>query len=787
MTNVSLIYILSTELNKENIFTQPHDNLDRAMSTVSPADWSKRRQRSQTIGLEEDVETGAATTPKANQQVPQALFASFRGDLQSVIGSFNRRDSLHVTEGTRVALRQDAEGQWAWAFVPPATLDEGVRDEGTWPRDVNVTGYNSNLNTKAGTKLMNVYRCIRTISRDEWDQYKCDAQHFHCYIPRPPAIPIVKLRDNSRATPLTPPSPTPVPEPAPRPNRKRRLSDTGFSTAKGSRRVKTEEPPSKRPKVIIDLEDDVSSSPSESDGEVEEIINIRPQRPQHTKPNSKGKGRNHCSPNLGSRPFDVVEELRRLGITLPPRLPDYTRGTSKPPEMKTSMDTDPIGQVKRRRTSNADKERIITLDDSLTESSDHDRSNAKRARHLSPGTLQREANQKLRERKLREEQRRQQFGGSSLTPLQTANRTMRRQPNEKDFWGSVDFSSLKGQQFEVEELPAPQGSPTTSEVSEGESGDEKTESEDEFFHSPESEPQPEDELDPARSAAIEESRRKLAELEKDRPIWEAAGLKRELAETQRRLREEKERADRLARKESERLEKIRLEQLAEQARRARKDGEEEARRRKWAEDMAKAQKRAQEARRKLAEEAERLREQQRRSEWRYFEEFLGTGGWQYGTGSARFPGWGGAGGPSSYTRAGASASPSKNTNPNGWTPRKALEQYNKLAAEFDSLRVSESTPLNMSKIPWPVLHAPGYTLAQVDWNSVEAFFSQAEMMLGGKKSAAWKELLKSSARRFHPDRWRARGLIGPHGGGQEVEERVNDVAKVLNPLYKEVS
>jgi len=767
------------------------------MSTVSPAGWSERRQRSQTIELEEDVETSTPATPKANRQAPQALFASFRGDLQSVIGSVNGRDSLHVTEGTRIALRQDAEGQWAWAFVPPATLDEGVRDEGTWPRPVDIMGYDRNLYTKAGTRLMNVYRDIRAISRDEWDQYKCNAQVFQCYIPRPPAIPTVKLRDNSRATPLTPPSPSPVPEPTPRPSRKRRLSDTGFPTKKGSKRVKTSEPPSKRPNVVIDLEDDVSyvsPSPSTSDGEVEEIINVRPQRlPQRTKPNSKGKGRDHRSSYLGPRPFDdVFEGLRSLGIPLPSPLPDYTRGSSKPPEMKTSMDTDPTGQVKRRRTSNTDKKPIITLDGSFTESPEHDRSNAKRARHLSPDTLQREANQRLRERKLREEQRRQYLGSSLSTPLQTANRTARHKPNEKDFWSSVDFSSLKGQQFEVDESLVPQGQPTIPEVNEDrESSDGETDEskldEDEFFHSPESEPQPDDELDPARLAAIEESRRKLADLEKDRPIWEAAELKRELAETQRRLREEKERADRLARKESERLEKIRLEQLAEQARRARKQADEEARRRKWAEDAAKAQKRAQEARRKLTEEAERVREQQRRSEWRYFEEFLGTSGWQYGTGSTRFPNWAGAGGPSSYTRAGASASPSKNTNPNGWTPRKALDQYNKLSAEFDSLRVSESAPLNMSKVPWPVLHAPGYTLAQVDWNSVEAFFSQAEMMLGGKKSAAWKELLKNSARRFHPDRWRARGLIGPHGGGQEVEERVNDVAKVLNPLYKEVS
>ena len=747
-----------------------------------------RRQRSQTIDLEDDVEINSTTTPKANGQSPQAMFASFRGDLQSAIGSFNGQDLSHVTEGTRIALRQDAEGQWAWAFVPQAPRDEGVRDEGTWPRVVNVMGYEDNLYSNAGSALMDGYRGIRTISRDEWDQYKCDTQKYQCYVPLPPGIPTVKLRDKSRATPLTPPSPSPVPEPAPRSSRKRRLSDTAFFTTKGSKRAKTDESPSKRPNVIIDLADDVShisASSSESDTEVEEIIHIRPQRPpQRSKPTSKGKERDHPS-SRPSLPF--LEELYSHGVPLPSTPTGFTRGLSKPPEMKTSMDTDPTAQVKRKRTFNTNEERISVIDNSFVESYDHDRSNTKRARRLSPDSLRREANQKLRDRKLREEQRRQPIGNSSSsTPLPIASKT-----HEKDFWSTVDFSSLKGQQFDIEESSAAQGPPTIPEEDEEECGyetDETRGDSDEFFHSPDPGPQPEDELDPVRQAAIEESKRKLAELEKDRPIWEAAELKRELAEVQHRLREEKARADRLARKELERQEKIRLEQLAEQARRARKQAEEEAQRRQWAEYAAQAQKRSQEARRKLAEEAEKLRNQPRRDGWRYFEEFLGTGGWQYGSGSTRVPDWGSAGGSTSYNRGGGpGTSPTKNTNLNGWTARKALDRYNQLAAEFDSVRVSESAPLDMTKVPWPVLHPPGYKLAQVDWSAVEAFFSQTEMLLGGKKSAAWKELLKSSTRRFHPDRWRARGLIGPYGGGQEVEDRVNDVAKVLNPLYKEVS
>ena len=55
--------------------------LDR---TVSPAGWSKRRQRTETIGLEEDIETIAVKAPKANVQAPQTLFTCHKRDLQSV-------------------------------------------------------------------------------------------------------------------------------------------------------------------------------------------------------------------------------------------------------------------------------------------------------------------------------------------------------------------------------------------------------------------------------------------------------------------------------------------------------------------------------------------------------------------------------------------------------------------------------------------------------------------------------------------------------------------------------
>ena len=106
------------------------------------------------------------------------------------------------------------------------------------------------------------------------------------------------------------------------------------------------------------------------------------------------------------------------------------------------MDTDPVERARPRRTSNADQERLITLDEAFTESSDHGRANAKCPRRLSPETLQREANQRLRERKLRKEQQRQHSDSPLLNPPQTTSKTIHHPRTEKAFWSSVDFSSF---------------------------------------------------------------------------------------------------------------------------------------------------------------------------------------------------------------------------------------------------------------------------------------------------------------------------------------------------------
>jgi hypothetical protein len=122
-----------------------------------------------------------------------------------------------------------------------------------------------------------------------------------------------------------------------------------------------------------------------------------------------------------------------------------------------------------------------------------------------------------------------------------------------------------------------------------------------------------------------------------------------------------------------------------------------------------------------------------------------------------------------------------------WTPQNALDRYNKLSESFDAFKGTPAVPVPpLDQIPWPVLFKPGFDIESIDWESVEKFFEAAERLTvflpNGRER--WKEFLKLSTRRFHPDRWRARGIIGDKGYGIDIEEKVNHVSKVLTPLYR---
>ncbi|KAJ7346628.1 hypothetical protein DFH08DRAFT_700878 [Mycena albidolilacea] len=190
-----------------------------------------------------------------------------------------------------------------------------------------------------------------------------------------------------------------------------------------------------------------------------------------------------------------------------------------------------------------------------------------------------------------------------------------------------------------------------------------------------------------REAFIAEARRKLAELEADRPLWEEEAKKR----AQREKEEQEARRTRMA--EQRRAAEA---PKAEEARRARQQQQARAR---------------EEARVRAGEErARRDRERRQRNER-----------WGYGL----------------------------------WTTQRALERYKVLSDIFDSTKFSADDPITFDVVPWPML-AVKFSLEDIDWAAVEGFFNAVKPHMRSQDFASFVE---KSHRRFHPDRWRSRGLL----------------------------
>ncbi|KAF9027793.1 hypothetical protein BDP27DRAFT_1247323 [Rhodocollybia butyracea] len=88
---------------------------------------------------------------------------------------------------------------------------------------------------------------------------------------------------------------------------------------------------------------------------------------------------------------------------------------------------------------------------------------------------------------------------------------------------------------------------------------------------------------------------------------------------------------------------------------------------------------------------------------------------------------------------------------------RALERYKVLSDAFDTSKFSANDPLSFDLVPWPVLTSPA-TLSEedIDWNNVEKFFNAIQPTM---RPQEFKVFVEKSHRRFHPDRWRARGLL----------------------------
>ncbi|KAJ7063689.1 hypothetical protein C8F01DRAFT_87542 [Mycena amicta] len=120
-----------------------------------------------------------------------------------------------------------------------------------------------------------------------------------------------------------------------------------------------------------------------------------------------------------------------------------------------------------------------------------------------------------------------------------------------------------------------------------------------------------------------------------------------------------------------------------------------------------------------------------------------------------------------------------------WTVGRALVRIQSLMDEFESLKFSEMQPLSVSAVPWPVLIDPlVLQVADISWDTVESFFARVKQM--EVDVAVYNALVQRVHRMFHPDRWRARGILESVMDAEvraKLEAAGNVVSQAMSPLW----
>lgn len=607
------------------------------------------------------------------------IFASFNPRTAAGLPQNLNHDRIALQESRdparRIVIEITITGDKFWRFVPRAKRDEGVLDEGSWPRVVEICG--------------NLYEC----SQEQWDIYKLDP-FYECRVRMPPALTII-----------IPIKPQP-PEPEQVGERRKIVTDDQSM------------PPPKRVHIV-----EVDSEDEDDEIEVEGmIIDDPPPQPAPQPQNSARVKRKHGRHSDGSVP-QTDEEDDEEDDEDNYRNPAYDRrrAQTSPPKRKYGAF---VSTNTRRLDSTYDEQ-------SLRNSPDFTEARYKRTRTVSPTSTKRDLDAKRLKRVRKKTARRKSDIDSRARSrdsefLQSvyydAHEHVFRQFERTDSIPSVvmdDDISLPPSADDYEHAFSDfQPSPTPPPPPED---DDDTDSD--CTEVPDPEPEKDEEGD--RAAKIAESRRKLAELEKDRPLWEEAARRRKF----------REQAQHYSSKSSE-------------SRRAREA--EAARAREEAEARAKAE----EARAKQREEALRREqyEQARLRRRRQLEQLHQR--WHRMI----------------------------------WTPEAALDRYNALSEIFDSTKYNLENPICFDEVPWPVLEHPrGLSIENIDWNAVEVFFTEVKPFL---QDSQYRVLVEKSHKRFHPDRWRSRGILKSIVDEAEracLEVASNTVAQALTPLWTELT
>ncbi|KIP04000.1 hypothetical protein PHLGIDRAFT_534821 [Phlebiopsis gigantea 11061_1 CR5-6] len=121
-----------------------------------------------------------------------------------------------------------------------------------------------------------------------------------------------------------------------------------------------------------------------------------------------------------------------------------------------------------------------------------------------------------------------------------------------------------------------------------------------------------------------------------------------------------------------------------------------------------------------------------------------------------------------------------------WTPLRSLQWFKDVSVEFEGTKFCDTQPLTFGSVPWPLLTPPHKaTPDDIDWGAVEAFFAATKLQV---TASEYKALVEKAHRRFHPDKWRARGLLNTvldEDLRQQLENAGNIVAQAITPIWLE--
>ncbi|EJD03099.1 uncharacterized protein FOMMEDRAFT_146791 [Fomitiporia mediterranea MF3/22] len=638
----------------------------------------------------------------------------------------------------RVVIETAPDGRSTWRFVPNARREDGVENEGIWPRVVDVCGQ------------------LRTLTQDQWDVYKLD-RDFDCLVRLPPQATTITRSNNANT--YSPSKPATVEEAPAEDNiarHKRRLSESAVA-----RRLSGSNDEGKRKKARSKANDPSSLSSDESDqAEEEEVSGMvidddvfssqTPRKRYQTSERLKKVKANKEEARRKRREWNA-QRRQKIGLS---QLEEYEEDENRMSWTDVPLSSPPRAQP---TASPFPKRKVDAFSDLGEAFSDEDSDNpkptfkpyektnaAKRTRTVSPVVARRAAEIK---RNRREMNRKDELDRRNRARQQALHESVMKEIYEEAS-RSQPTASQTFETYDASQSSQSQSSQYSSQFSSQFSSEYSSQFTSQTAEQPSQEVHV-DEEELRRQATIEESRRKLAELEKDKPIWEEAARKRAAKEA-----EEEQRRTEAARKAhaanetaarqpwQKQTEKDKARQeAAEREKEKEKEKERENVKRKTAEDER-------HAREKAADDVRSKRKHAREAAQRDTRAWIAK----------------------------------------GWTGRRALERYISLSDTFDALNFFKGDVIVFETVPWPVLMRPGsFSVEDIDWTAVETFFRQIRVYL---PTPEYRKLVEKSHKRFHPDRWRSRRVLISVEDEEEkecLEVAANTVAQALTPIWKDVT